>query len=113
MEIRLNTRVKSMTEDNVCLAHDVPIPCRTLVWTAGTVPSPLISSLPCAKERGRIVVNQFLQVPIGRMSGQWGIVRLCQTSKIRGNLIRQPRSMLFAKAGLWRGISRLHSQAAL
>jgi len=63
VEIRLNTRVKSMTEDNVCLAHDVPIPCRTLVWTAGTVPSPLISPLPCAKERGRIVVNQFLQVP--------------------------------------------------
>jgi NADH dehydrogenase len=63
VEIRLNTRVKSMTEDNVCLAHHVPIPCRTLVWTAGTVPSPLISSLPCAKELGRIVVNQFLQVP--------------------------------------------------
>jgi NADH dehydrogenase len=63
VEVRLNTRVKSMTEDNVSLAHQVPIPCRTLVWTAGTVPSPLISSLPCAKERGRIVVNQFLQVP--------------------------------------------------
>ena len=39
------------------------IPSRTLVWTAGTVPSPLIFSLPCAKERGRIRVNQFLQVP--------------------------------------------------
>jgi NADH dehydrogenase len=63
VEIRLNTRVKSMTEDNVSLAHHVPIPCRTLVWTAGTVPSPLISSLPCAKEQGRIVVNQFLRVP--------------------------------------------------
>jgi NADH dehydrogenase len=63
VEIRLNTRVKSMTEDNVSLAHHVPIPCRTLVWTAGTVPSPLISSLPCAKEQGGIVVNQFLQVP--------------------------------------------------
>jgi NADH dehydrogenase len=63
VEIRLNTRVKGMTEDNVSLAHHVPIPCRTLVWTAGTVPSPLISSLPCAKERGRIVVDQFLQVP--------------------------------------------------
>src|SRR5438045_8240956 len=62
VEIRLNTRVKSMTEDNVCLAHDVPSPCRTLVWTAGTVPSPIISLLPCAKERGRIVVNQFLGV---------------------------------------------------
>ena len=63
VEIRLNTRVKSMTEDNVSLDHHVPIPCRTLVWTAGTVPSPLISLLPCAKERGRIVVNQFLRVP--------------------------------------------------
>ncbi len=63
VKIRLNTRVKSMTENKVFLAYNVPIPCRTLVWTAGTVPSPLISSLPCAKERGRIVVNQFLGVP--------------------------------------------------
>lgn len=62
VEIRFNTRVKSMTEDHVFLAHHVPIPCRTLVWTAGTVPSPFISSLPCAKERGRIRVNQFLRV---------------------------------------------------
>src|SRR6202035_2978610 len=58
-----NTRVESMTQDNVFLAHHFRIPCRTLVWTAGTVPSPLISSLPCAKERGRIIVNQFLRVP--------------------------------------------------
>ena len=40
MEIRLNTRVKSMTENNVFLADGVAIPSRTLVWTAGTVPSP-------------------------------------------------------------------------
>src|SRR5437868_14006437 len=63
VRILLNTRVKSMTEDEVLLAYRIPIPCRTLVWTAGTVPSPLISSLPCAKERGRIAVNRFLQVP--------------------------------------------------
>jgi len=63
VEIRLNTRVKSMTDDKVFLPRGVPIPCRTLVWTAGIVPSPLVSSLPCAKERGRIVVNQFLRVP--------------------------------------------------
>jgi NADH:ubiquinone reductase (H+-translocating) len=62
VEIWLNTRVKSMTENKVFLAFRVPIPCSTLVWTAGTVPSPLISSLPCAKERGRIRVNQFLRV---------------------------------------------------
>jgi len=63
VEIQLNTRVKSMTENKVFLAYTPPIPCRTLVWTAGTVPSPLISPLPCAKQRGRIAVNQFLQVP--------------------------------------------------
>jgi NADH:ubiquinone reductase (H+-translocating) len=63
VEIWLNTRVKSMTEDKVFLAYRIPIPCSTLVWTAGTVPSPSIFSLPCAKERGRIRVNQFLQVP--------------------------------------------------
>src|SRR5947209_9939849 len=53
VEIRLNTRVKSMTEDNVFLAQHVPIPSRTLVWTAGTVPNPLILPLSCGKERGR------------------------------------------------------------
>jgi NADH dehydrogenase len=63
VEIRLNTRVKSMTEDTVFLGDSVPIPSRTLVWTAGTAPNPLISSLPFAKERGRLRVNQFLQVP--------------------------------------------------
>ena len=62
VEVRLNTRVKSVTESEVLLADGISIPSRTLVWTAGTVPSPIISSLPCAKERGRILVNQFLRV---------------------------------------------------
>jgi NADH dehydrogenase len=63
VEIRFNTRVKSVTENTVFLTNGVQISSRTLVWTAGTVPSPLISSLPCVKERGRIIVNQFLRVP--------------------------------------------------
>src|SRR6266576_252447 len=62
VEIRLNTRVKSLTESKVFLADGVAIPSRTLVWTAGTVPSPIIASLPCAKERGRLLVNEFLRV---------------------------------------------------
>src|SRR5213595_2705587 len=63
VEVRLNTRVKSVTEDKVFLTDGVSIPSRTLVWTAGIVPSPIISSLPCAKEQGRLLVNQFLRVP--------------------------------------------------
>src|SRR5260370_21537065 len=63
VEVRLNTRVKSVTEDKFFLTDGVSIPSRTLVWTAGTVPSPIISSLPCATERGRLLVDQFLLVP--------------------------------------------------
>jgi NADH:ubiquinone reductase (H+-translocating) len=63
VEIRLNTRVNGMTESKVFLADGVSIPSRTLVWTAGTVPNPLILSLPCGHERGRIRVNEFLRVP--------------------------------------------------
>jgi len=63
VEIRHNTRVKSMTNGDIVLTDDTSIPSRTLVWTAGTVPNPLVSSLPCAKERGRLLVDQFLRVP--------------------------------------------------
>src|SRR5947199_975982 len=63
VEIRFNARVKSMTEENVSLVDGLSIPTRNLVWTAGAVLSPLIFSLPCPKKQGRLLVNQFLQVP--------------------------------------------------
>ena len=63
VEIRVNSRVKGITEENVFLTDGVSIATRNLVWTAGTAPSPIISSLPCAKERGRLLVDPFLRVP--------------------------------------------------
>lgn len=51
VEVRLNTRVKSMTKTRVFLVDGVAIPSRTW-WTAGTTPNPLTLSLPCANERG-------------------------------------------------------------
>jgi NADH dehydrogenase len=71
VEIHLKARVRSMTEDSVMLRDGTFIACRTLVWTAGTVSGPLTASLPCAKERGRIRVNEFLQVP--DWPGVWAI----------------------------------------
>ncbi|HWY41455.1 MAG TPA: NAD(P)/FAD-dependent oxidoreductase [Chthoniobacterales bacterium] len=62
VEIRLNTRVRSVTQTKVNLNDGTLILSRTLVWTAGIVPSPRISSIPSSKERGRLVVNEFLQV---------------------------------------------------
>jgi NADH:ubiquinone reductase (H+-translocating) len=63
VEIHLNSRVRSVTQNNVTLSDGTSISARTLVWTAGIVPSPLIASIPSSKERGRLVVNQFLQLP--------------------------------------------------
>ncbi len=71
VEIFLNTRVTGMTEKEIFLARSIPIPASTLVWTAGMVPNPLVSSLPCQKECGRLLVNECLQVP--GWPGVWAV----------------------------------------
>src|SRR5437879_13446240 len=38
------------------------IPAATLICTAGVKPSPVIASLPCEKERGRLLVSEYLAV---------------------------------------------------
>lgn len=61
--IVLNTRVSGIDGDTVVLSNGQRIDARTIVWTAGTSANPLLESLPCAKERGRIRVTEHLQVP--------------------------------------------------
>jgi NADH:ubiquinone reductase (H+-translocating) len=39
------------------------IPASTLIWTAGVKPSQVIAKLPWHKERDRLLVNDFLQIP--------------------------------------------------
>jgi NADH dehydrogenase len=34
----------------------------TLVRTAGTSPNPLLKTIPCAKEGGRLLVTEFLEL---------------------------------------------------
>lgn len=43
-------------------AREPTLPAATLVWTAGTSPHPLVGELPCELNRGRICVNEFLEV---------------------------------------------------
>jgi NADH dehydrogenase len=57
------TRVVSYDGALITLADGKSIPAGTLIWTAGVKPSPVIAPLPCAKERGRILVDEFLGVP--------------------------------------------------
>jgi len=62
LEIRVNTKVVDVTGDDVQLSDGTRIPARTVIWTAGTSPTPLIAALPCEMERGRLVANEYLEV---------------------------------------------------
>lgn len=63
IEIRLNARVIGVTDDGVQLSDGTVVKTKTIVWTAGTAPNPLLADLACTKDRGRIVTNEFLEVP--------------------------------------------------
>ena len=63
IEIRLNARVTGVSDEGVQLSDGTVIKTKTVVWTAGTAPNPLVGALPCNKDHGRIVANEFLEVP--------------------------------------------------
>lgn len=62
IEIHTNARVDRVTGDGVVLSSGMEIRSATLVWTAGTSPHPLIAALPCERNRGRLCVNEYLEV---------------------------------------------------
>jgi NADH:ubiquinone reductase (H+-translocating) len=63
VEIKVNTRVTGVSARGVELSDGSTIQTRTLIWTAGTSPNPLLETLLCKKERGRLCVNEYLEVP--------------------------------------------------
>jgi len=62
VEIRLKTAVKGYDGKEILLGDGTKIASNMIIWTAGITPVPIVSTLPCAKERGHIVANEFLQV---------------------------------------------------
>jgi NADH dehydrogenase len=71
VEILLNTRVESFSDQGVQLSNGMTIQTNTLIWTGGNAPHPLLTTLPCQKERGRPLVNEFLEVP--EWPGVWAL----------------------------------------
>ncbi len=72
VEVLLNTGVKSATADWVELTDGRMIRTRTLVWTAGVSPHPLLAKLPFERnKRGQIIVNSYLEVP--GSTGLWAL----------------------------------------
>jgi NADH dehydrogenase len=64
IEIRTNTTLTHVTEDHALLSDGERVPTRTLVWTAGVKPQPVVSQLGLPlDEGGRIVSDAYMQVP--------------------------------------------------
>jgi NADH:ubiquinone reductase (H+-translocating) len=63
VEIHVGTTLESSTDREAVLADGTRIATRTLVWTAGVLPHPLLRELGVPlDERGRVVVDELLRV---------------------------------------------------
>jgi NADH dehydrogenase len=78
IEFVLNARVSSVSDAWVELSDRQRIATRTLIWTAGVAPSPLLSSLPCKRNRrGQVETNEYLAVTGHR--GLWALGDCAET----------------------------------
>jgi len=69
---KLNTRLADARQDVVVLKPDEEIRAQTLVWTAGTTPSPLLKTLRVKHDkRGAVIVDSTLAVP--NSPGVWAL----------------------------------------
>ena len=64
IELLLKTRISKVWSAGVQTADGQTIPTRTVIWVAGVKPVSAVESLPFEKTKGgRIVVNQYMEVP--------------------------------------------------
>jgi NADH dehydrogenase len=65
MEVRLETTVTAMDDDGVTLDDGTRLPTRTVLWTVGVTPPPLVAHLGLPLSRGRLVVDDHLRLRDG------------------------------------------------
>ncbi|MEV6052902.1 FAD-dependent oxidoreductase [Streptomyces sp. NPDC052107] len=63
VDVRMGTSVKEATHDGVLLTDGESVASRTLVWCVGVRPDPLVEAAGQPLERGRLIVDPYLQVP--------------------------------------------------
>lgn len=71
VEIHLNTRVSDVSGTEVVLSNGMQITTNTMIWTAGTAPNPILDTLPCEKERGKLCADEFMEVK--GFAGVWAV----------------------------------------
>jgi NADH dehydrogenase len=60
--VRLETTVTAMDDDAVTLSDGSRLPTRTVLWTVGVTPPPLVETLGLPVSRGRLVVDDHLRL---------------------------------------------------
>lgn len=63
VDVRMGTSVKEATHDGVLLTDGEFVETRTLVWCVGVRPDPFVEGVGQPLERGRLIVDPYLQVP--------------------------------------------------
>ena len=63
MDIRTGTSVSEATSEGVKLSNGEFVPTRTLIWCVGVRPDPLVESLGLPTEKGRLLVDEYLNMP--------------------------------------------------
>jgi len=71
VEIRSNCKVIAVKDQDVTLSDRTAMTTNTLVWKAGISPHVLLDTLPCPKAKGRVLVNEYLEVP--EWPGVWAL----------------------------------------
>ncbi len=63
VDVRMGTSVAVATADGVKLTDGEYIPTCSLVWCVGVRPDPFVAELGLRTEKGRLVVDEYLNVP--------------------------------------------------
>jgi NADH dehydrogenase len=63
VEVRTGLSVEEAMPDGVRLTDKTFVPTQTLIWCVGVRPDPVVEALGLKTEKGRLVVDQYLNVP--------------------------------------------------
>jgi NADH:ubiquinone reductase (H+-translocating) len=63
VDVRMKTSVQEATHDGVRLTDGSFVPTRSLIWCVGVRPDPLVEAVGVATRKGRLVVDEYLNVP--------------------------------------------------
>jgi len=79
IQIITGTRVVRVNQQGVTLGSGLQVPTSLVVWTAGTSPNPLLKDVTPELSAGRLMVNEYLEVPGWSACGRLAIARPCRT----------------------------------